>query len=70
MLLYSNHPHFVGFSTEQPQSFDLYADELQMLAEYAATTDKKEMLAILKRLAEYGQAKAARNRGPVHFSYK
>ncbi len=69
-MLYDNHPHFVGFVTEPPQQFELYADELELLAEYAKKTEKKEMRDILQRLAKYGRSKAQRNSGPVRFNYK
>lgn len=69
-MLYSNHPHFIGFQTAEDQRFVLYADELEALAEYAQKSDKKEMSAILQRLAQYGRAKAQHSRGPVHFNYK
>lgn len=69
-MLYSNRPHFIGFQPAEDQRFDLYADELEALAEYARKSDKKEMSAILQRLAQYGRAKAQHSRGPVHFNYK
>lgn len=69
-MLFANHPHFVGYATEPPQSFDLYADELEMLSDFAEKTDKKEMRDILQRLAQYSRAKAERNKGPVHFNFK
>lgn len=69
MLYSTNHTHFIGIQPAEDQRFDLYADELEALAEYAQKSDKKEMSAILQRLAQYGRAKAQRNRGPVRFSY-
>lgn len=69
-MLYNNHPHFIGFQPAEDKRFTLYADELEQLAEYAAKTDKKEMSAILQRLAKYGRDKAQLSRGPVHFNYK
>ena len=70
-MLYSNYPHYINpMQPAQEQRFSLYADELEALAEYAATTDKKEMSAILQCLAQYGRAKAQQSRGPVHFVYK
>ena len=54
----------------EDQRFDLYADELEALAEYARKSDKKEMSEIMQRLAQYGKAKARNGRGPVHFNYK
>lgn len=69
-MLYSSHPHFTGVQPAEEQRFDLFADELEALAEYARKSDKKEMSAILQRLAQYGRAKARQSRGPVHFNYK
>lgn len=69
-MLYSNHPHFIGFQTAEDRRFDLYADELEALAEYAQKSDKKEVSAILQRLAQYGREKAQHSRGPVRFNYK
>lgn len=68
-MLYANHPHFVGVQPAEDQRFCLYADELEALAEYARKSDKKEMSAILQRLAQYGRAKAQQSRGPVRFTY-
>lgn len=69
-MLYDRYAHAVGFSVEPPKQFELYADELELLAEYAKKTDKKEMRGILKRLAEYGRAKANLGHGPVRFDFK
>lgn len=69
-MLYNRNPHYVNIM--QPatgQKFELYADELEALAESARKSDKKEMSAILQRLAQYGRAKAQHSRGPVRFTY-
>lgn len=70
-MLYNRNPHYINPMQSAPeQKFELYADELEALAEYARKSDKKEMSAILQRLAQYGRAKAQHSRGPVHFNYK
>jgi len=69
-MLYNNHPHFTGVQLEPERKFELYADELDALAKFAAQTDKKEMANVLRQLAQYGRAKAQQSRGPVHFVYK
>ena len=68
-MLYNNHPRFIGVQPEPEKKFALYADELELLAEYAAQTDKKEMANVLRQLAQYGRAKAQHSRGPVRFTY-
>ena len=69
-MLYNRTPHIVGFQQEPERKFDLYADELEALADFATTTGKKELAEIMQRLAQYGRAKAQRNNGPTQFIYK
>ena len=70
-MLYNRNPHYINpMQPAQEQRFELFSDELQMLSDFAAKSGKKEMAAILKQLAEYGRAKAARSRGPVRFTYQ
>lgn len=70
-MLYSNYPHYINpMQPAQEQRFSLYADELEALAKFAATTGKKELAEIMQRLAQYGRAKAQRNNGPTQFIYK
>lgn len=69
-MFYNKMPYVVGFQQEPERKFDLYADELEALAKFAATTGKKELAEIMARLAEYSRAKAQRGNGPTHFIYK
>lgn len=69
-MLYNRMPYVVGFQQELERKFVLYADELEALATFAATTGKKELAEIMQRLAQYGRAKAQRNNGPTQFIYK
>ena len=69
-MLYNRMPHVIGFDQEPERKFDLYADELEALAKFAATTGKKELAEIMARLAQYGRAKAQRGNGPTRFIYR
>lgn len=70
-MLYNRNPHYINPMQSAPeQKFELYADELEALAKFAATSGKKELAGIMQQLAEYGRAKAARSRGPVRFTYQ
>lgn len=69
-MLYNKMPHVVGFQLEPERKFDLFANELEALATFAATTGKKELTEIMQQLAQYGRAKAQLNNGPTHFIYK
>ena len=69
-MLYNRTPHVIGFDQEPERKFCLFADELEALADLAAKSNKKEMAAILQRLAQYGRAKAQRGNGPTRFIYR
>lgn len=69
-MLYNRMPHAIGFDQEPEKKFDLFSDELEALASFAATTGKKELAEIMARLAQYGRDKARLGNGPTRFIYK
>lgn len=70
-MLYNRNPHYINPMQPAPeQKFELYADELEALAKFAATTGKREFAETMQQLAQYGRAKANLSHGPVRFTFK